>query len=309
MAWMVFLLLIAAAPLPLHAHTGYTTENATAGHPPFSNLPVRADDALSGTQLEAELRNLPLTARENRIFAEFTAGNIPDFLRTFQPVTTTATINGTAFTLTYHTSPDYLALGSDDDYFLMPMTPLLAQRLANTLGFTMPTRRMVDQIWLAAPLRLSPQPIPPSDQMTTIPVMFTHHTMVREQRDTHLAQHPPGTLVAGHKKDVIISNRIFAQTSRVVIYGWHQLNGTPIQPVFAGHGELYADYSHGIRAIADTVQLNGESMHIRHILQDATLHPLLSDEGPIPLPFYPLETTARVPDDWGVRRESATFAL
>ncbi|MCH8524264.1 MAG: hypothetical protein LAT52_06920, partial [Balneolales bacterium] len=132
----------------------FPLHDASARHKSFQNLPTRASDAATGSELEAILRSLPLVERENRIFAEITSGNIPDFLRQLTPVTTTRVVNGTEYTITYHAAPDYLAVGSDEDYFLMPMTPLLAQRLANALGFTMPTRRMVDQIWQAAPLKL-----------------------------------------------------------------------------------------------------------------------------------------------------------
>ena len=267
-------------------------------------LPERPADALTGSQLEEQLRNLSLQNRENAIFNEIMSGNIPDFLREMVEVSTTRTINGTEYTLQYHVLPDYLALGSDDDYFLMPMTPLLAQRLCNALSCSLPTRRMVDQIWQAAPLKLTPQPIPPGDQMTTIPVMYTHHQMVLEQREAALETHPQGTLVAGHKKDVILSNRIYNQPppGRVVIYGWHNPDGNPIQPVYSGHSETYADYSHGIRAVRDTVLVNGEPAGIRNILAHPDLHVLLSDEGPIEFPFYPLETTLRTPDAWGVLR-------
>ncbi|TVQ15306.1 MAG: T9SS C-terminal target domain-containing protein [Balneolaceae bacterium] len=267
-------------------------------------LPERPADAPTGSQLEQQLRNLSLQNRENAIYSEIMSGNIPDFLREMVEVNTTRTINGTGYTLQYHVLPDYLALGSNDDYFLMPMTPLLAQRLCNALSCSLPTRRMVDQIWQAAPLKLSPQPIPPSDQMTTIPVMYTHHQMVLEQREGVLEAHPQGTLVGGHKKDVIVSNRIYNQPppGRVVIYGWHNPNGSPIQPVYSGHSETYADYSHGIRAVCDTVIVNGEPAAIRDILRHPELHELLSDEGPIEFPFYPLETTLRTPDAWGVRR-------
>jgi hypothetical protein len=109
----------------------------------FTGLPERPAGALSGSALETQLRNLSLTDRENRISSEILSGNIPDFLRTFSEVTVTRTIKDTSYTLVFHVAPDYLALGSDEDYFLIPMTPLLAQRLANQLGFSMPTRRMV----------------------------------------------------------------------------------------------------------------------------------------------------------------------
>ena len=92
----------------------------------------------------------------------------------------------------------------------------------------------------------------------------------------------------------------------MVIYGWHYQSGSPIQPVYSGHDEFYADYSHGIRAVLDTVLVNDEAVHIDAVLQDPVLHELLSDEGVIELPFYPLETTATVPDSWGAVQESAT---
>lgn len=270
-------------------------------------LPDRLPDAPTGSMLEAQLRTRSLTDREQAIFAAITSGNIPDFLRNLVEITTTRTIGGNSVTLSYWVIPDYMAIGSDDDFFRIPMTPILAQRLCQELRCTLPTRRMVDQIWQSAPLKLNPQPIPPSDQMTTIPVMFTHHQMVQEQRDTHQGVHPAGTLVAGHKKDVILSNRIYSQPAprRVVIYGWHYTSGTPIQPVYSGHAETYADYSHGIRAVRDTMLLNGEPVSARDILRHPEWHVLLSDEGVLPLPFYPLANTLSVPDAWGVRQEGA----
>jgi hypothetical protein len=90
---------------------------------------------------------------------------------------------------------------------------------------------------------------------------------------------------------VVISNKIRNDLKTnvpkpVVIYGWHQLNGSPIQPLYNGHEETYADYSHGIRLVRDSVQLNGVPMTITSILQDAALAVLLSDEGPIAVPRY-----------------------
>ena len=134
--------------------------------------------------------------------------------------------------------------------------------------------------------------------MTTIPVMYDHHLMVWEQREPELEEHPLGTLTAGHKREVVISNRIYNQPppGRVVIYGWHQLNGTPIQPLYSGHAETYADYSHGIRLVQDSITVNGEPALIRELLQHPDRHTLLSDEGQIPLPYYPTGDLFEVPD-------------
>lgn len=32
------------------------------------------------------------------------------------------------------------------------------------------------------------------------------------------------------------------KTNRVTIYGWHKLDGKPIQPLFTGHVDWYVDY-------------------------------------------------------------------
>jgi len=218
-------------------------------------------------------------------------GNVPDFLRTLVPLTSRASIGGTERTVVWQVLPDYVAIGSNEDYMLMPLTPLLGQRLADALRCTLPTRKMVDAIYANAAVKLAPQPIAPSAEMTTVPVFIQHNDSVRIQRAGTLAHNPLGALVGGHKKDVIISNAIVSNLKPsvpkpVVIYGWHQLNGVPIQPLYNGHGETYADYSHGIRLVQDSAVLDGVPASVTSIVSDPVLWPLLSDEGAIPLPRY-----------------------
>jgi Ig-like domain-containing protein len=84
---------------------------------------------------------------------------------------------------------------------------------------------------------------------------------------------------------VIISTKIYTNfanpgiTKPVVIYGWHYPSGSPIQPLYNGHGETYADYSHGIRLVQNSMIVDGASAIITNILTDSALAPLLSDEG------------------------------
>ncbi|MFZ2324125.1 MAG: hypothetical protein WAV89_10550 [Ignavibacteriaceae bacterium] len=142
------------------------------------------------------------------------------------------------------------------------MTPLLAQRVCNNLNCTLPTKKMVDQIYTSAPCKLRPQPIPPSAEMITVPVFAQHNDSVKTLRFPVIPEYPHGTLVGGTNKDVIISNYIYQNLKTnvpkpVVIYGWHQLNGVPIQPVYNGHSETYADYSHGIRLVLDSALVDG----------------------------------------------------
>jgi hypothetical protein len=239
------------------------------------DVPSRPPSALKGVEFARSIADLPLKEREEKILAEVKAGNVPPSLRTFVPVTVTA---GTA-KVTYHVAPDYLAIGSDDDDFLTPLTPYTAQRVADLLGCVLPTPKMVDDIYASATVVLTPAPIPPSLAMTTVPVFLRHNEMVLDQR--RRTEKPLGALVAGHKKDVVIANKVFArdQAGKVAIYGWHRAVGKPIQPLYTGHTASWADYSHGIRLVRRQVLVNGESKTIDDVLANPDLAALLSHEG------------------------------
>lgn len=269
----------------------------------LADLPDRAANAISGSEFEELIRNLPLSSRENEIYSQIMSGNVPDFQRNPVEIGFSQTVGGVSYEVSYRVLPEYLAVGSDDDYFLIPTTPMLAQRLCNQLDCMLPTRKMVDQIWAQSDVKLAPSPIPWSDASVTIPVMWQHNLTVRGQRSHTLNDHPLGALVAGHKKDVIIANRIYSNPASkpVVIYGWHYQNGNPIQPLYGGHIETYVDYSHGIRLVQDSITINGEPASLSETLQDNTLHVLFSDEGVIGTPYYPLdETSISVPNEFGV---------
>jgi hypothetical protein len=239
--------------------------------PQSLDLPPRAPDAQGGSAFARSIAGLPLKEREERILAEVKAGNVPAFLRRLVPVTVTRG----GIKATYHVAPDYLAIGSDGDYFLAPMTPFTAQKIADLLGCTLPTPRMVDDIYVSAKIKMTPSPIPPSPAMTTVPVFLRHDETVRNGR----GQEPLGVLVAGHKKDVVIANKVFAATGKVAIYGWHKPDGRPIQPLYTGHTAAWVDYSHGIRLVGRKMVVDGKETTIDEVLANPTLAPLLSDEG------------------------------
>lgn len=257
------------------------------------NVPARRGDALSGSEFVTLITPMTLTNRENAILNEVVLGNIPNFMRNLKPITVSATVNSQLRTVVYHVLPDYLAIGSDEDYFLTPMSPLCAQRIADRLGCLLPTRKMVNDIWAQAQVKLSPSTIPPSPEMTTVPVFAQHNATVRAQRLAVEPQFPLGALVGGDKKDVVITKLLATTPNKVAIYGWHYTSGSPIQPLYLGHEDTYADYSHGIRLVQQDVMLDGQPTTAVQILNDANLNVLLSDEGvvistryPVALPLY-----------------------
>ncbi|MBS1634947.1 MAG: T9SS type A sorting domain-containing protein [Bacteroidetes bacterium] len=254
------------------------------------NLPPRSAGALSGSQFTAAIAPMSFAARENMIYNQVISGNVPNFYRTLAPVTSTAVIGGITQSVTYYVIPDYLAVGHDTDYFLCPMSPMVATKIADSIGCTLPTRKMVNDIYAQATLTLTPLTIPASGTMTTVQAMAQHNGMVWNQRHPLMSTYPPGTLTGGDKKDVVISNLIYSTANRVVIYGWHTSVGNPIQPLSNVHADTYYDYSHGIRLIQNAVMYNGNPTTVKAILQSSTLNPLLSDEGVMSQPWYPYNT-------------------
>src|SRR6266404_2256546 len=92
------------------------------------NLPARQISAPTGVQFASSISSgtLSLTNRENMSYNEVAAGNVPNFYRTMVAVTSTATISSVTQSVTYYVIPDYLAIGCDTNYFLCPMSPMLA---------------------------------------------------------------------------------------------------------------------------------------------------------------------------------------
>jgi hypothetical protein len=107
----------------------------------------------------------------------------------------------------------------------------------------------------------------------------THNAMIDRQSQTR--GFSMGSLVAGHKKDVVLTNRLRWKPGRIAIYGWHRAVDAPIQPLSTVHGATYADYSHGIRAVSHMALIEGKLRSVYDILQDSVQAIVLSDEGTI----------------------------
>jgi hypothetical protein len=250
---------------------------------PVLALPARTATT-TGTELARELDTLPLGAREQRLWAEFEHGNVPLLLAHLVPVTTTAMVDGRQRTARFWVAPDWFGFGTEGDWCRMPMSPPLAQRIAERLDCTLPTRRMSDAVWQQAAVKVAPRPISPAEyDICSVEQFHRHHAMVEGQ----LQGADRTLLVAGAKKDVVVSALLAAHPRRVVIYGWHHPDGKPIQPLSKVHGFGHVDYSHGIRLVARRMEVDGVPTTVDAVLADPALHALLSDEGPIVRSRYP----------------------
>jgi hypothetical protein len=151
---------------------------------------------------------------------------------------------------------------------------------------------MVDAIYEQSAHHLTPVPLPAGPLMRSNLYLSKHQQRIDEQRSGL----PLGELISGHKKDLVLSNRLLQAPGREAIYGWHRAPGNPIQPLSTVHGAQYVDYSHGVRLVSTTVVVDGRARSIYDALQDARLAPVLSREGVTRDPWGLMHPHGFVPD-------------
>ena len=209
------------------------------------------NDARTGEAFFKQAASYNWRERDSLALEYANAGLVPDFYFSFVPVITTfKTADGKEGEATFYVAPDYFMVGTNDNWARVPITPMAAQKIADAYGCFLPTPSMVDAIYKASTVKLAPVPMYAFRDSTI--TMWQHHLMIEGQRKSKKG------LIAGIKKDLVLSNKVLehAKPNRVAIYGWHTLDGKPIQPVYAGHVNWYVDYSHGIRLIAKKVKIN-----------------------------------------------------
>ncbi len=237
------------------------------------NTPPRQSN-VTGSQFYKTAAAYNWQQRDSFVLKEILEGNLPSFLKKFIRVNVQFrdSVTGKIYRASYFVAPDYLSVGTDDDWARIAITPNTAQRIADTLDCFLPTKKISDDIYKAATIKLEPMPMYAFRDST--PTMYHHHLIIEGQRKGRKG------LIAGIKKDVVISESISRdkRPNRVAIYGWHLPGGKPIQPLFTGHVNWYVDYSQGIRLVYRKIIVNGRWMDYREVLNDPVLKRMICDE-------------------------------
>lgn len=251
------------------------------------NVPV-PDSLKTASEFVNEITGLARDVREEKFEQALTSGYVPTYMRAFVDVNVGfIDKDGKTRQLVIYVLPDYLSVGTDADNLRVPLTPLGAQKIADVWGCILPTAKMVTIIWGAASYKLPPQPWGPPYDAT---MMSTERIVAHDHRVDATAKSAnvdPSKLVAGHKKDVVITNKLAAKPNQVAIFGWHKPDGSNIQPLYLGHENVYADYSHSIRLISKVCILDGVEDDLVRIMQDPELCVAVSDEGPMQIVRQP----------------------
>lgn len=267
-------------------------------------IPARKVDAPTGSQFALQVGERKtegrVDVREDAIEAELVQGNLPEELRHFVPVPSSAVINGVKHQARIYVMPDYLAIGDDNDSLRMPMFVSTAQRVADAYGARLPTKKVVDLAYQYADQVLPFTKLDEAIQGESMAHMEDMGWFEDHDRLIDAQLNPSSRLRAGHKKDSVISNRrgLFidgvSQRNQVAIY-LPRVQSLTTRPHFHRH----SDYSQGIRLVAPIVQVKvgeGEWQQMSYdaVLADPRLYILVSDEGRILPPFnrYPTDRWA-----------------
>jgi hypothetical protein len=236
-------------------------------------IPSRTSN-LKGTDFYSIASPMNWQQRDSLAVQEILHGNIPSFLKKFVPVHVHIldSASGKTIRAIIYVAPDYLSVGTDDDWARVNITPRAAQKIADSFQCFLPTKKIVDDIYAAATVKL--EPVPMYALRDSTPTMFQHHLIIEGQRKGRKG------LIAGIKKDVVISGKITrdAKPDRVAIYGWHQMNGIPIQPLYTGHVFWWVDYSQGIRLVWHQIKVGNKWMEYTNVLKVPVLRRLICDE-------------------------------
>jgi len=228
----------------------------------------------TGSAFFAWANTQPRAVWDSMAVQQIVSGNYPHHVFRWVTIHTQLQVDSvTTLRASYQVTSDYLSIGTDADWSRVPLTAMAAQQIADSFQCFLPTRKIVDDIYQAARVKLAPMPM---FAFRDSPVtMYQHHLIIEGLRNGRKG------LIAGIKKDVVIAALLTrsAKPNRIAIYGWHQLNGKPIQPLYAGHVNWYADYSHGVRLVKRTIQINGRPYDYVQVMQDPVLRKLICDEA------------------------------
>lgn len=267
----------------------------------MAQFPNRSDNSPTGSQFIQSIIDMKMTDKRDDLVAnQILQGNFPDFLRKLVNIT----ISEKGNTLIYKVMPDFLSIGSDQDYQRIPLTAPSAQKIADAFNCVLPTPKMSDQIWKNA-TKLPPKPL--SGMTSTIrdktysPESFVaqkmidmdsvqyHNSIVNKQ----LVNVEPGQLIAGHLKDIVISDQLINK-KRLGLHGLHTLDGKPIQEgALSAHNDTHFEYAMGTRLVDRQAMLNGKQVDlVNDILKNKDYAYLISNEGPLQFTSYQYEKPA-----------------
>lgn len=172
----------------------------------------------------------------------------------------------------------------------------LEQTIADMLGCTLLTPKLSDMIWQQRNVTLlpTPQPITSSSEG-----MIAHSKRIDAQL---AAQGNPSGIYCTVGKNWVIDNDLLQHPGRAENYGWSfagnsfggQSWGAAVTPGLRliqdrgwMHDPSHIDYSQDCVLVSKACLIDGQPANLVNVLQDATLAPLVSHQGPLKITRQP----------------------
>src|SRR5439155_7829490 len=98
--------------------------------------------ATTGNEFYHQAFAMKWKERDSFVLKEILAGDVPGFLKKFIAVHVSLhdSTTGKTIKVTYYVAPDYLSVGTDNDWARINITPMAAQRIADSFHCFLPTR-------------------------------------------------------------------------------------------------------------------------------------------------------------------------
>lgn len=191
-------------------------------------------------------------------------------------------------TATLWALPDFFGLRIDGEYIRLPMLPGTAQTIADWFGWTLPTPLIVRTLHRQTPAgRRIPFAAASKDRGGSATYLAVNDRNNKVIADRGIGS---GDIVSGHRKDIVLTNRLVGKANPLAIYGawWNALEEQPIQWLEAGgHDGSYVDYSHGCRFLKNRIQIDGADLELTAFAAADPRCRIVSDEGPLKFTRYP----------------------
>ena len=292
---------------------------AAAGDPVPGGIPPRVGAEVTGRQFIDDLKGMGPSERQAHVLKMLDNGQVPDFLRDLCKVEVeVADADGNMHKVEYNVMPDFIAIGTDQDYVFVPMNSEMAQHVLLSWDMAPPTAQMVDQIAAKGPeVQFHPdtgtKAFRPYDSAEGLEKYYARNEQVAGRhyydawlewtgtgpdssvvKHSELGSHP----ATGHMKEFVMMpastlkgasdlDPAKGDTNPDTIGMYHrtvQNDRGPGKGVPLDHNEQYFDYSQGLRTVSSMVTVDGKQMHISDVLKDPKLHTLLSGEGQMDSP-------------------------
>jgi hypothetical protein len=287
------------------------------GPPPRSGGPGGREFLRSCTDVTGLMATPAIEKRDGEIFQQLKNGNLPDFCRVWSRVHLSDDRGNVG---EVRVLSDCLALGSNDDWVRVNLSAYTSQRIADEWKCLILTTKILKEAYAQAAHPLIYHALdcvryggmyqssnlamrwhddivqgiadcdrPPANLAETRG-KFDPQVGVAAFRNLHrgrckVPSPHPGTLVVGHKKEVVIcheqSDGSHKNGHGLSFMGFFQADGEPLQAGWgAAHGAGFTDYAQGTRLVHPVMMVNGSEMSYAEVLTSERYYRLVVDVKP-----------------------------